>query len=719
MQLAYAKSSVINTGSLGTTQATVDINPTIMHVLSRDLYQRPIEAVFRETITNALDSHVEQGTEDIPIEIKMPSIFSEDFYIRDYGTGLSLEDIKELYLSYGKSTRRCSNDYTGAFGLGCKASLAYTSGFSVSSYFNGYKHEFLVYYDQDNIPCLDHRSTEETSELNGLKIAFTMLNPQDFSQFQAAAIKVLSRIPSDKFVILGTDWGQDKSIFQMPDGYQYGNVVFRDKSSYQGSLRIVMGYVAYDVDVESLISSYHVDDNVKSSVLTFTVKENIFVPAKIHAMLSSLLRHYDLEIIADLGTYSIHPSREFIILTRRTIDNIIKDISHSIQFRLDCTQDQPPLLSDLFLYRTINSVPEYAQHNIMAKIICPHKYASSNVMHTTYFYKYDMQFISELDRISEPNYFTIYCCPLPKEVLQRVMAHNLSYNSKLVPYLQNKVVIFYAENVNPELSNQIFKGLPKIDIDLSQLNGVDESTATVVNTVRATSAANPKDHNVLMLVSGNGYIKFNWRAEKHNVETLRALNKEIFWVPTKLGCVRDDNKHILNMFYTIKSIIPKHLTPVIIGLPATKGTLSIERAFKPITELESYLTTIFTSSSFMRRYSIMATIMHLESKFGSPRIESLKRLRFWYPADLVRRFYVLQSKYKMGNLHLLDRFMTVDRDKYVNQNVVEAYGDIMLKLPSISRSRFSSWGEEHVAWANSISILLKQPATSAKFKNRG
>jgi hypothetical protein len=234
MQLAYAKSSVVNTGSLGTTQATVDINPTIMHVLSRDLYQRPIEAVFRETITNALDSHVEQGTENVPIEIKMPSLFSEDFYIRDYGTGLSLEGIKELYLSYGKSTRRDSNNYTGAFGLGCKASLAYTSAFSVTSYYNGYEYEFLIYYNQDNIPCLDHRSTKETSEPNGLKVAFTMLNAQDFIQFQAAAIKVLSRISSDKFTIVGTDWGQDKSIFQLSEGFQYGNVLYRPKSSYRG-----------------------------------------------------------------------------------------------------------------------------------------------------------------------------------------------------------------------------------------------------------------------------------------------------------------------------------------------------------------------------------------------------------------------------------------------------------------------------------------------------
>jgi hypothetical protein len=62
--------------------------------------------------------------------------------------------------------------------------------------------------------------------------------------------------------------------------------------------------------------------------------------------------------------------------------------------------------------------------------------------------------------------------------------------------------------------------------------------------------------------------------------------------------------------------------------------------------------------------------------------------------------------------------MTIDREKYVNQDIIKAYEEVFLKIPAVS-SRGHVMTYEHVSWAKDISILLKQLATSAKFKNRG
>src|ERR1035437_10098491 len=67
----------------------------IMSVLT-DLYSDPEMAVIREYSTNALDAHVEAGVTR-PIEVTLPSALSPYLKIRDYGTGLDVEDIRTIY----------------------------------------------------------------------------------------------------------------------------------------------------------------------------------------------------------------------------------------------------------------------------------------------------------------------------------------------------------------------------------------------------------------------------------------------------------------------------------------------------------------------------------------------------------------------------------------------------------------------------------------------
>ena len=74
-----------------------------------DLYSDPELAVIREYSTNAFDAHIEAGVTR-PIEITTPTHLCPFFKVRDYGFGLDVEDIREIYSQYGASTKRESDD---------------------------------------------------------------------------------------------------------------------------------------------------------------------------------------------------------------------------------------------------------------------------------------------------------------------------------------------------------------------------------------------------------------------------------------------------------------------------------------------------------------------------------------------------------------------------------------------------------------------------------
>lgn len=89
----------------------------IATLLTSNLYSNPLESFFRETISNAYDSHIEANSDEhILLCISRLDYEKYSFSIRDYGTGLSPERFEEIYRNIGSSTKRESNDYIGMFG---------------------------------------------------------------------------------------------------------------------------------------------------------------------------------------------------------------------------------------------------------------------------------------------------------------------------------------------------------------------------------------------------------------------------------------------------------------------------------------------------------------------------------------------------------------------------------------------------------------------------
>lgn len=161
----------------------------LMTVLT-DLYSNPIAAIVREISTNARDSHIDAGV-DRPIEIALPTEGHRKFVVRDFGIGLSVDDIRNVFSAYGASTKRESNSVTGMLGLGCKAPLSYTNSFTVEAVKDGVKAIANVTKDESNVGSIKILDTFETDEANGVTVSVPV-RPHDAGRFRSEAEELFS-----------------------------------------------------------------------------------------------------------------------------------------------------------------------------------------------------------------------------------------------------------------------------------------------------------------------------------------------------------------------------------------------------------------------------------------------------------------------------------------------------------------------------------------------
>lgn len=104
-------------------------------------YKDPIGSTVREITSNAVDAHDRAGNND-PVIVRIDrsdTIAGEKatFQVIDFGTGMSYEKIRKVYLKLFNSDKRDTNDEMGMFGLGSKSPLAYADSFVLETYRRG------------------------------------------------------------------------------------------------------------------------------------------------------------------------------------------------------------------------------------------------------------------------------------------------------------------------------------------------------------------------------------------------------------------------------------------------------------------------------------------------------------------------------------------------------------------------------------------------------
>ena len=169
MIIEQQKTEVIGSTAKKTNAFNIQVNDNAFAILSDKLYQDKELAIVREYISNAYDIHVLTGNL-VPCEINIPDKINPNFEVRDFGTGLSEEDIHRLFCTYFASNKNETNEQIGGFGLGCKSGFAYSESFSVTSWFNGVKTNYIM-TKMGNVPTCITGKSYPSDDPSGLKIS--------------------------------------------------------------------------------------------------------------------------------------------------------------------------------------------------------------------------------------------------------------------------------------------------------------------------------------------------------------------------------------------------------------------------------------------------------------------------------------------------------------------------------------------------------------------
>lgn len=161
----------------------------IFDILRSKLYSDPVAAVCREISCNARDSHIEANKADVPIEIVLPNKLSKSLIIKDFGVGISPDRAENIFIQYGKSTKRNDNTQTGGFGMGCKCPFSITDTFGIVTVFNGIKYSYSAVIDETKVGALFLLNKENTDESNSTQIIIP-IKESDFLKVEDSILSV-------------------------------------------------------------------------------------------------------------------------------------------------------------------------------------------------------------------------------------------------------------------------------------------------------------------------------------------------------------------------------------------------------------------------------------------------------------------------------------------------------------------------------------------------
>lgn len=329
---------IVNAGTIIGDSAAMGIDSnSIEHIMGvlTNLYRNAKRAVAREYATNAVDAHIEAGV-NRAIEVNLPSPYDPQFEVRDYGIGLSTDELLRVYSQYGASTKRETDLQTGMLGLGSKSALAYAKQFTVISRKNGVLTQALIFLNNrgaGEITIVDTRSTDEP---NGTTIRVP-IEQNDVIKFCEQAYDVYSTFDKGTILVDGelpdSIWDDGRSVVQ---GENFIVKPAENRNYYSSApteLFVVQGNVAYPVTESEFAFQKFVPKNVR-----------IFIRVPI-------------------GTLQFTPAREDVYYTEhskqelsKVIKSFRKELDATISEKINSIPSRPQVWTSLETYRNLLSV---------------------------------------------------------------------------------------------------------------------------------------------------------------------------------------------------------------------------------------------------------------------------------------------------------------------------------------------------------------------------
>lgn len=314
------ESGILRTMAIDLSNSDAD-KAAIIEVLRKKIYSDPILAPIREYATNGQDSHVEAGFPSRPLQVVLPTAIMPEIRIRDFGIGLTPDEIEQIYIKYGRSTKRATNSQTGQLGLGCKSAFAYGDNFLVVSYKEGVKTTYnLTISGVCSVIAAEPMAADDE---NGMEIVVPV-RQDDIKEFQDKAVnffkywKVCPEITGGdvpKLEALREELSK-KPLFS-DDTWE---IRPKENRYYEEMGIAVMGNVPYPINWSIISNKLNLRSDEKQSVLYDFIRSN-----------KTILRFN----IGDLDFSASRESLEYTEKTCKAVVALIKNILDSIFNILD------------------------------------------------------------------------------------------------------------------------------------------------------------------------------------------------------------------------------------------------------------------------------------------------------------------------------------------------------------------------------------------------
>ena len=123
-------------GDVGLNQMGLNVNSLTFKTLIDGIYNNKLGAVIREISSNARDAHIKSENTD-PFEIILDTNSSNlvaKMTIKDYGNGLTKEEMIKYLCTLNSSSKRDSNEFIGFLGIGSKSPFSLVNNYNFTSY---------------------------------------------------------------------------------------------------------------------------------------------------------------------------------------------------------------------------------------------------------------------------------------------------------------------------------------------------------------------------------------------------------------------------------------------------------------------------------------------------------------------------------------------------------------------------------------------------------
>lgn len=292
---------------------TMVANKKSFKILSSNIYKYKIRAIIREVSCNAIDGHIAAG-HVLPFDVQLPTMLDPRFIVRDYGVGLSDDDVRYHATVYFASSKIESPDFIGCLGLGFKSPFCHSDTFNIISWHDGVKRTYVAYMENGE-PFVDLLEEIPSNEHVGVQI-IVPAKADEVEEWVREARRVYTSFTSIRPNFIGID----PCVKYQPVTSDREDGVIIHKSNTHRGVYARMGNIMYPIDDElyagTLLALYANGDS--AYIFDFPLGDLDFMPSREELSMDKITKARIVERIEKINN-GYHESLLKAFRKRKTI----------------------------------------------------------------------------------------------------------------------------------------------------------------------------------------------------------------------------------------------------------------------------------------------------------------------------------------------------------------------------------------------------------------